>query len=735
MSDLVRSIKTYVSCLMDLGLALASPALEPEVDDKPCQIILGQRLAHDYYSDLITAKFPQADTHLLQSLGKINWERYLRMQRERDANAHKEQSAISSNKSRSEFQDSGLGTSVPPVQSSYAESTVSFMTSVADGAIYIMIFVRTLVFILSVPSAWSPSAIVKHLEDIAIASLPRDVDTDNESESGSLTDSSLVRLSEEESPTIKCICGYGDDDGHTVLCEVCDTWQHIICYYEHAAYVPDVHECVDCSPRRMDIQRAVEKQRSRKELELPTSPRKNTKKAVSSKRESAAAAPSQYTVHVQDDPKREMAALRTYIFANQSASDFKQKDDEVLKSYGFDHSSAGGFEHNTDETLLPSIDQGGSIELWPPHGPSDLENPGTRSKTGIKHGPYSLPSPSWRSGRTAVGRPGWQNNAFHRDRMDYHRPSRPLVTVTGHSTRPYTELPPPFSTTFTPEVPTYPYLPPASASFYPTALPSLVPSMKSEYYAEEDLSPFGVGYAAIGGIEIPHPNLYVDRDAHARLPAQQSPYAPLPTNPPDPPPTFSGNIRSANYDPAAPSPVSQPPCEPPHQSGSRPSPLPDSSSHTVPAKSGHLQVYTDASSLTLPSVDDLLSKKPREPVVGEDRNFTRRARRPYRSEHAPGTRFRTYSRPDEGQKPPHINRVPNSPIGESFQATVESGGREYSFIVANTPAELQSKSNMTQVRKRAMQHHLNIGTQGEASPEDASYREVTPIGPGLEDGT
>lgn len=131
--DFVRSIKTYIDCLIDLGMALACPALESKVEDKPSQVVLGQRLAHDYHTELITAKYPQANTHLLQSLGKISWERYLRMQRERDANASKNQAVISSNKSHSEFQDSGLGTTLPPVQSSYAESTVSFMTSVADG--------------------------------------------------------------------------------------------------------------------------------------------------------------------------------------------------------------------------------------------------------------------------------------------------------------------------------------------------------------------------------------------------------------------------------------------------------------------------------------------------------------------------------------------------------------------------------------------------------------------------
>jgi hypothetical protein len=71
--------------------------------------------------------------------------------------------------------------------------------------------------------------------------------------------------SEEEQTTIKCDCGISADDGNTVLCERCDTWQHIICYYESAQQVPDVHECVDCNPRPFDRTGAAEKQQ--KQLE------------------------------------------------------------------------------------------------------------------------------------------------------------------------------------------------------------------------------------------------------------------------------------------------------------------------------------------------------------------------------------------------------------------------------------------------------------------------------------
>ncbi|KAK3082277.1 hypothetical protein LTS18_007833 [Coniosporium uncinatum] len=65
---------------------------------------------------------------------------------------------------------------------------------------------------------------------------------------------------EEESSIIKCICGFNDDDGSTVLCEKCNTWQHISCYYE-SEKVPDVHECRDCNHRPLDERGASERQR------------------------------------------------------------------------------------------------------------------------------------------------------------------------------------------------------------------------------------------------------------------------------------------------------------------------------------------------------------------------------------------------------------------------------------------------------------------------------------------
>lgn len=70
---------------------------------------------------------------------------------------------------------------------------------------------------------------------------------------------------EEEPYTIKCICNFSDDDGNTIYCETCDTWQHIGCYYpdsrEEALREDFAHSCAECNPRNLDIQKAIERTR------------------------------------------------------------------------------------------------------------------------------------------------------------------------------------------------------------------------------------------------------------------------------------------------------------------------------------------------------------------------------------------------------------------------------------------------------------------------------------------
>ena len=102
-------------------------------------------------------------------------------------------------------------------------------------------------------------------------------------------ESTSLQVEEPEDYTIKCICGYEEDDGNTVYCENCDTWQHTECYYidEHGA-VPtndDLkkydHYCADCQPRPLDKKGAIERQRDRRKEHDPGDRR--VKKSSSSK--------------------------------------------------------------------------------------------------------------------------------------------------------------------------------------------------------------------------------------------------------------------------------------------------------------------------------------------------------------------------------------------------------------------------------------------------------------------
>ncbi|KFY90650.1 hypothetical protein V500_05055 [Pseudogymnoascus sp. VKM F-4518 (FW-2643)] len=77
---------------------------------------------------------------------------------------------------------------------------------------------------------------------------------------------------DEEPYTIKCICDYLDDDGNTIYCEKCDTWQHIECFYpgnvEEASRDDFSHFCAECNPRPLDRRKAHERQREQRQDKL-----------------------------------------------------------------------------------------------------------------------------------------------------------------------------------------------------------------------------------------------------------------------------------------------------------------------------------------------------------------------------------------------------------------------------------------------------------------------------------
>jgi hypothetical protein len=71
----------------------------------------------------------------------------------------------------------------------------------------------------------------------------------NQSSSGYVDDNGelvkIVRMKKEE--IINCICGFGEEDGLMIQCELCLCWQHGYCYrIESSNQVPEKHVCYAC---------------------------------------------------------------------------------------------------------------------------------------------------------------------------------------------------------------------------------------------------------------------------------------------------------------------------------------------------------------------------------------------------------------------------------------------------------------------------------------------------------
>lgn len=79
----------------------------------------------------------------------------------------------------------------------------------------------------------------------------------------------IIESTEEEPYTIRCICDFSDDDGNTIYCENCETWQHIECYYpgrvDDASREEFDHICAVCKPRDIDRRLATERQRHQRQ--------------------------------------------------------------------------------------------------------------------------------------------------------------------------------------------------------------------------------------------------------------------------------------------------------------------------------------------------------------------------------------------------------------------------------------------------------------------------------------
>lgn len=66
-------------------------------------------------------------------------------------------------------------------------------------------------------------------------------------------DPEVMAYQDSEEPVyINCICNNTSDNRFVIACLKCGRWQHIACYYVSAKEYVDQHQCVQCTPRRVN---------------------------------------------------------------------------------------------------------------------------------------------------------------------------------------------------------------------------------------------------------------------------------------------------------------------------------------------------------------------------------------------------------------------------------------------------------------------------------------------------
>jgi len=136
--EILEDIRTDIECFMDLDPLLKTPIDDLENDGARPSSLLEPHPAQ-FYANLIHARFPRANFDLVDKLGKVNWDRFKRLEAQRSSLIANGESCLFSEHectetvaASSKFQDSGLGTSVPAI-TVYA-ATVASWASTADGS-------------------------------------------------------------------------------------------------------------------------------------------------------------------------------------------------------------------------------------------------------------------------------------------------------------------------------------------------------------------------------------------------------------------------------------------------------------------------------------------------------------------------------------------------------------------------------------------------------------------------
>ncbi|KAK1671438.1 hypothetical protein BDP55DRAFT_752919 [Colletotrichum godetiae] len=128
--QITADLETDTQSLMDLDGLFSEPILDAGDNRESIASSLHKWELHEPYKQLISKRFPNADDNLIISLGKANYNRFLRGQKRRNKRVRALLNGSDllheirdSDATSSKFQDSGLGSSVP---SSYAETIMSY---------------------------------------------------------------------------------------------------------------------------------------------------------------------------------------------------------------------------------------------------------------------------------------------------------------------------------------------------------------------------------------------------------------------------------------------------------------------------------------------------------------------------------------------------------------------------------------------------------------------------------
>ncbi|KAK1543819.1 hypothetical protein CPAR01_04452 [Colletotrichum paranaense] len=128
-TQITTDLETDTRSLMELDALFSEPILDARHMRQFLPSSLHEWEPHEPYKHIIGNRFPKADDGLITSLGKANYERFLRGQEQRNNSSRALlepvmlQEIENSDAASSKFNDSGLGSSIP---SSYAETIMSY---------------------------------------------------------------------------------------------------------------------------------------------------------------------------------------------------------------------------------------------------------------------------------------------------------------------------------------------------------------------------------------------------------------------------------------------------------------------------------------------------------------------------------------------------------------------------------------------------------------------------------